>query len=111
MGCGRVSAISMRCGVQELTAEAVEDFLGEGMHRKGEDQHLSGIAAECMRARKERQPSAEAVHSAVVMSHSAVFGERDLVRPVSIHHRFAELVFTIDHRPLRKWSPPALDAT
>jgi len=28
-------------------------------------------------------------------------GQRDLVRPIAIHHRFAELATTIDHRLLR----------
>jgi hypothetical protein len=34
------------------------------------------------------------------------------VRPVSIRHGFVEFVFAVDHvASLRRWSPPALDAT
>src|SRR5215510_9662085 len=61
----------------------------------------------------EREPLclAEDMDCQVLVAHAAIRRECDLVRPVSVHHRFAEPAFTIDHRPLRKWSPPALDAT
>ena len=72
-----------RSGRNELTAEAVEDFLplGMGTHRKGENQHVCGITTDCVRARGERQLLAEEMHAAVVVPHAAVHGERDLVRP------------------------------
>src|SRR5262249_57169076 len=59
----------------------------------------------------EREPLclAEDVDCQVLVAHAAI--RINLVRPVSIHHGFAEVAFTIDHRPLQKWSPPALDAT
>src|SRR5262245_31279116 len=37
----------------------------------------------------------------VVVAEAPEARQRDLVRPVSVHHRFAEFAFTIDHWRLR----------
>src|SRR5262245_14341856 len=80
---------------------------------KAEDGHVDIVLTVRVAAPAEGEPlcMAENVDRQVFVPQAAVRGECDLVGPVSIHHRFAELAFTMDHRPLQKWSPPALDAT
>jgi len=48
---------------------------------------------------------------AEVVVAEAPIEQRHLVRPVAIHHSFAQLALATDHGALASWSPPALDAT
>jgi hypothetical protein len=78
--------------------------------RKAENRHVDIVLTIRVAPPAERQLFclAEDVDPQVLVADAAIRRKRDLVRPISIHHRFAEFAFTIDHRPLQKWSPPAL---
>src|SRR4030095_1655136 len=62
-----------------------------------------------MRAATQRQALAEKVDGHVVVAEAAVGWQGDLMRPVTVHHRFAQLAFAVDHRKPSSKSPPALD--
>src|SRR5262249_48936687 len=100
-------------GVYELTTEARLKLVGMFTLGKAEDGHVDIVLTIRVAAPAEGEPlcMAENVDRQGFVPQAAVRGECDLMGPVSIHHRFAELAFTMDHRPLQKWSPPALDAT
>src|SRR5262249_48379133 len=50
---------------------------------------------------------AEEVNRQVVVAEAPVGGKRDLVRPVSVHHRVAEFAFTVDQGRLRNGRRPS----
>ena len=77
--------------------------------REAKDEHVPVVAAECY-ARTERQSFAfaEEAHRKVVVAEAAVRRQRDLVRPLPIHHGFGELSLAVDHASISAWSPPAL---
>src|SRR6516225_9341740 len=77
---------------------------------KTEDEHILVVAPQRVRARAERQSFgfAEEAHRKVVVAEAAVRRQRDLVRPLPIHHGFGELSLAVDHASISAWSPPAL---
>src|SRR5215510_7673876 len=57
-------------------------------------------------AQRQSLPLAEEVNSQGVVPETPVRRKRDLMRPVSVHHRLAEFAFTIDQGRLRDGRRP-----
>jgi hypothetical protein len=93
-----------RRGVYELTPEARLELVGMFALRKAEDRHVDIVLTVRVAPPAEREPLclAEDVDGQVLVAHATIGRECDLVRPVSVHHCFAEFTFTIDHRRPRK---------
>ena len=83
--------------IDELAAETLAELLGVLALGKAEDVHVGAIAIEAMASRTEREVLAEETNSQVVAAGAAGRGERDLMRPVAVYRRFAELASSVDH--------------
>jgi len=66
-----------------VTTEATVEFLGVFALCEAKDAPVDAIAIEGMAALTQRRLFAEEVHGAVGVSHAAIRGQRDLVRPIS----------------------------
>jgi hypothetical protein len=86
-------------GVDVLSAEALMKALGVIAIGEAEADVPNVVALKFMASRAQRQVlgAAEVVNGCVVRASRDFCAERDLVRPLAIDRRLAQLAFAIDH--------------
>jgi hypothetical protein len=86
-------------GIKELTAEKPPELFGVGTVGKAKEERVLATAAQRVRPRAERQAFAfaEETDREVAVAEAAVRRERYLMRPLPIHHGFAQLALAVDH--------------
>jgi hypothetical protein len=86
-------------GIKELTAETLPELFGVGTVGKAKEERVLATAAQRARPRAERQAFAfaEETDREVAVAEAAVRRERYLMRPLPIHHGFAQLALAVDH--------------